>query len=226
MSLWILSVILITLTFLSIIFVAAFTTSKIDEEKFSFLRVFPFETRKKSVRNGKPYLWLIYTFSILCFLPLIYIATTKTSLVSLNSLSILIGVLLGLDAIIFVFVNIYDVTHVKAHLNLFICFAFVSLLCSALIFARSCVAYKTFMKYNRESPLLFVSEICSGIMTISVMIICLNPKLKTWAKLDTLEGENVIYKRPKKFVLAYSEWALFLSIFINEILYFVQLLAK
>jgi hypothetical protein len=51
----------------------------------------------------------------------------------------------------------------------------------------------------------------------------MNPKLKTWLKLDQIDGE---YVRPKRFVLAYSEWAILLALFLTEMTYFLQLLVK
>ena len=223
---WILSIVFVSVIFIGIFILAKFFTKPIDEENNSLLRIFPFEAKKNSIFQGNLYLIFIYLFSILCFSPIILITDGLGSLENLKTLSLIISVILGLNGIVFVFINIFDVTHVKAHLYLFTLFSFLSMLEAALIFVRSCVGYKLFLEHGNQNIGLLISMILSGILFLLVVIICVNPKLKSWAKLEEIPGENVTYKRPKKFVLAYSEWALFLSLFISEILYLFQLLAK
>lgn len=223
---WILSISLIGISFVGIIVLAKFLSKPIDDENISLLRTFPFEAKNNSIFKGNIYLIFIYIFSILCFSPLFLITDGLGSLENLKALSLIIAGILGLNGIIFVFVNIFDVTHVKVHLYLFTLFAFLSMLEIALIFARAFVAYKVFIEHGNQSPVLLINMIFSGILFLLVAIICLNPKLKSWAKLEEIPGDKLSYKRPKKFVLAYSEWALFISLFLSEILYFFQLLIK
>ncbi len=104
--------------------------------------------------------------------------------------------------------------------------AFLTLLSGALSFTRALVSYKTCLKYGSNEYLFIICEILSGISVAFTLAFCLNPKLLNWAKLDVVEGEVNKYVRPKHFVLAYSEWALYLFLFVNVLLYFVQLLVK
>lgn len=223
---WIISTIILVIVFACIICVSAFFTKPIDEEKTSLVRIFPFEVLKHSVKNGLIYRVLIYVFSALCFLPAVLVSEGTGSLANLDAISIIICVVLGLDGIIFVFINIFDVTHVKPHLILFTLFSALTMLGGALVLARACVAYKTFIRYGNETTLILICAILTAIVVAFSLVVSINPKLKEWARLEEIPGENVTYKRPKRFVLAYSEWALFLSLFLLEILYFVQLLAK
>lgn len=223
---WIISIIVSTIIFVTILLIGAFFTKPIDEEKNSFMRIFPFEVLKHSLNNGTIYRTLIYIFSVLCFLPLLLVTEGTGSLSNLDSMSIIICAILGLDGIAFLFINIFDVTHVKAHLTLFTLFSALTMLGGALILARACVAYKTFIKYGNDGTLVLICGILTSIVLVFSLFISLNPKLKEWARLEEIPGEKITYKRPKKFVLAYSEWAFFLSLFLFEILYFVQLLAK
>lgn len=223
---WIISIIILSIIFINIIVISLFFTKQIDEENNSFLRTFPFEILKHSAKNGEIYKILIYIFSILCFLPLLIVTEGTGSLSNLDSMSIIICIILGFDAIVFLFINIFDVTHVKAHLILFTLFSGLTMLGGSLILARDIVAYKTFIKYGNSSILLLICGILTAIVLVFSLLISINPKLKEWARLEEVPGEKVTYKRPKRFVLAYSEWALFLSLYLFEILYFVQLLAK
>ena len=41
------------------------------------------------------------------------------------------------------------------------------------------------------------------------ILIVMNPKFATWSKLDKVENDGAItYVRPKRYVVAYSEWAI------------------
>ena len=220
---WIISVVLLIASFLGIVLSAKLLSKPIDEYKFSFMRIFPFEVPNAAENNGKYYTFSAYLFSGICFTPILLIISEQASLKSLNPMSILIACILGLGGLCFVFLNIFDATHVKAHLTLFTVFAFLILLSSTLIFSRGLVAFNIFKEHGRQEYLFLISEILAVITFIFVLLIIFNPKLKTWAVLEERDGQ---YYRPKRFVLAYSEWALLLTLFVNELLYFLQLLVK
>lgn len=223
---WIFSVSLLVLSFFAIIFIAKFFTKPLDERNFSFMRIFPFEVVKHSDKFSRFYSSFTYLFSGMCFTPLIVLLEEPNKLSALNPLSIIICVLLGLSSVIFVFLHIFDVTHVKAHLVLFSIFSILILLTSALLFSRALTAFNTCKRYGNEESIFIVCEVFEALIFLFVILILFNPKLKTWARLDQVSGEKNKYVRPKKFVLAYSEWALFILLFSNELLYFVQLLVK
>lgn len=220
---WILSVVLLLISFLGIVLSAKLFSKPLDEYKFSFMRVFPFEVVNLSERNSKFYTFSAYLFSGICFTPIILVLSEQTSLKSLNPMSIMIACILGLAGLCFVFLNVFDATHVRAHLSLFTVFAFLTLLSSALLFARGLIAYSIFNEHGRQEFIFFVCEILAGLSFVFILLIIFNPKLKSWAVLEEKDGG---YVRPKRFVLAYSEWALLLSLFVNELIYFVQLLVK
>lgn len=219
---WVISVALLVVSFFASVFIAKFKTKPVDDQKFSFMRMFPFE----SAKEGRGYLYSLYLFSGICFTTFLVLFEGSNKLEALNGLSIIICVLLGLDSIVFIFLNIFDVTHTKTHLYLFLFMAFLTLLSGALSFTRALVSYKTCLKYGSNEYLFIICEILSGISVAFTLAFCLNPKLLNWAKLDVVEGEVNKYVRPKHFVLAYSEWALYLLLFVNVLLYFVQLLVK
>lgn len=220
---WIVSVVLLVSSFLGVTLSAKLLSKPIDEYKFSFMRIFPFEVVNAAEENGKYYRFFVYLFSGMCFTPIILVVSEQASLKSLNPMSILLGCLLGLAGLCFVFLNIFDATHVKAHLSLFTVFAFLILLSSTLIFSRGLVAYNIFKDHGKQEFIFLITEILAVLTFCFILLIVFNPKLKSWAVLEEKDGQ---YYRPKRFVLAYSEWALFLTLFINGLIYFVQLLVK
>jgi len=220
---WIISITLVIASFLGIVLSAKLLSKPIDEYKFSFMRIFPFEVVNATENNSRYYKLATYLFSGMCFSPIILVISEQTSLKSLNPMSIISACILGLAGLCFVFLNIFDATHVKAHLSLFTVFAFLVLLSSTLIFSRGLIAYNIFKEHGKQEFLFLVTEILAALSFVFVLLIIFNPKLKIWAFLEERDGK---YYRPKKFVLAYSEWALLLTLFINELLYFSQLIVK
>lgn len=220
---WIISVSLLLLSFFGIVFTAKLFAKPVDEHKVSFMRMFPFEMAKTAENYGKFYSFSTYLFSGICFTPIIVIVEGTSKLSNLNPLSIFIACLLGLTGLCFIFLNIFDVTHVKAHLTLFGIFASLTLLTSVLISFRGIIAYDLCLKHGSQELILLITGILSGVVALLCLLIMLNPKLKLWARLDQIDGE---YVRPKRFPLAYSEWGLLLALFITEVLYFIQLLVK
>lgn len=218
---WIVSVAVLVISFLGIVLCALFFTKPVDEYKFSFMRIFPFEVLKNSENYGKFYSFFIYLFAGMCFSPLIIIVGQKSDLSALNPMSILITCLLGLGGLCFIFLNIFDVTHVKPHLSLFVVFAGLIVLSGTLIFVRGFTAYNLFADHGHKEILFLLTEILAGLSVVYSLLFIVNPKLRVWARLDNINGE---YKRPKRFVLAYSEWGLLLALFFNELVFFVQLL--
>ena len=220
---WILSITLLLIGFLGIVLSAKLLSKPIDEYKFSFMRIFPFEVINASGENSRFYSFSTYLFSGICFSPILLVISEQTSLKTLNPMSILLACVLGLAGLCFIFLNIFDATHVKAHLSLFTVFAFLILLSSTLIFSRGLIAYNIFKEHGKQEFIFLISEIFSAITFVLVLLLIFDPKLKTWAVLEERDGK---YYRPKRFVLAYSEWALLLILLINELIYFLQLLVK
>ena len=220
---WIISVSILLFSFFGIVFTSLFFAKPVDDYKVSFMRMFPFEISKTAESNGKFYRFATYLFSGMCFTPIIVIVEENSRLSELNPLSIFISCLLGLAALCFIFLNVFDVTHVKPHLSIFGVFALLAFLSSALVTMRAFIGFDIFRRHGFDQYLLLVSGILTGIVALSILAVLFNPKLRFWAKLDEVDGN---YVRPKRFPLAYSEWALLLALFLTTLLYFVQLLVR
>ncbi len=218
---WIITVVLYLLSFLGIVVSALMFAKPVDELKFSFMRNFPFEVGRTAENNAKIYSFFIYLFAGLCFSPLIIIMGGKSDLAALKPMSILTTCCLGLAGLCFIFLNIFDVTHTKPHISLFTVFSALVILSGGLVFARGLTSYKVYSDHGHKEIVFLVTEILAAVSVVITLLLLLNPKLKTWPKLDNVDGT---YKRPKRFVLAYSEWGLLTILFFNELVFFVQLL--
>ena len=220
---WIVSVSILLVSFFGIVFTAKFLAKPVDKYNVSFMRMFPFEIVRTAENNAKFYSFSTYLFAGMCFSPIVVIVEMSSKLINLNPLSVFIACLLGLAGLCFVFLNIFDVTHVKPHLITFAIFALLTLLGSVLVTTRGFVAFDLFKKHGTNEWLFIVSAALSALVSVLVLLLIVNPKLRSWARLDQVDGE---YVRPKRFPLAYSEWAVLLALFLTEVIYFIQLLVK
>lgn len=219
---WILSVSLLFVGFLGIILSSVLFSNPVDNDKFSFMRHFPFEARKHS-SNSRYFELSSYLFSIMCFSPLFVFQDVSFEIAFLNNTSILISCVLGLAAVAFIFLTIFDATHSKAHIYLFGTFVLLTFLGSLLIFFRAVIGYSKYLDFGKKETIFIVCEVLSALVTVLILLVAFSPKLSDWAKLDkdpSCEG----YVRPKKFALAYSEWAILLALMLNEVTFFIELL--
>ena len=221
---WLISFILVVISFVGIVLTSKLLFKPFDEYKFSFMRIFPFEIINNSGSNAKIYSLSTYLFAGMCFSPLLLVISEQVTLKSLNPMSILISCILGLAGLCFIFLNVFDVTHTKPHLVIFGIFASLTLLAGILVSVRGFIAYDIFLKHSHVEYIFIISAgLCELFSVVPVLAIILNPKLKSWPRLDKVDDQ---YVRPKRFPLAYSEWGILLSLFFVEILYFIQLLVK
>ena len=94
------------------------------------------------------------------------------------------------------------VGYFKGHFVVFalsICLAAVSGVASISVFIN-------YLDFARTVSIVFI--ILTAIMVSFILLIGVNPRLSNWAKMDSAMNEDgsVTNSRPKRFVLAYSEW--------------------
>ena len=100
----------------------------------------------------------------------------------------------------------------KSHLGRF----FVMGLALILLTSINGIIFINLSKGCKLETLVFVLSIIMFVIALAVAIILVNPRLKTWAKLEKVVDEDGAssLKRPKPFVLAFSEW---ITIFLGVI---------
>lgn len=220
---WIFSVAVYFATFLAIVLIAKFVTKPFDNIEFSFKRVFPFEVPKHLGGFSEPYKILLYLFSAMCFVPAFTLASNYGRFQNVSVLSIVVVCVYGLAGICFVFLNFFEVTHVNAHIKIFVVFLSLTLLGNALTTTNGFMLYKVCLDHGNNMIILPICAGIAGLFALILIFIAFNPNLMNWAKLEKVEGEENKYVRPKKFALAYSEWAIFLLLFLGELCFLFEL---
>lgn len=218
---WILTYILFAISFVGAIATAKLLTKPFDDERFAFSRVFPFETFK----SVSIYRIFCYLFVLLTFGPIIVLKEQTGLLSSLDSIAVIATCAFGLASIAFLFLNLFEVVHVKVHLAIFAGFFALIMLGNVLSVVYAFTINKILTEHGNTSILLFVCAGVSVLLGLCTLAAVLNPRLMNWARLDKVEGTEDEYKRPKKFPLAYTEWMGFILLFLSEIVLYIQLLA-
>lgn len=218
-GIWILSVSLLIVAFLAVVLIAKFLTKPFDKINFSFLRVFPSEVIENTENYSTIYKLCLYLFGLMGFFPIFVLANADCNFGVLY----LASSLLGLAGICFVFLHFFNPSHVKVHLLLFVLFgclviagSFASGFGSLLLIDH----YEIFGNSHRISCIIKAS--ISFLFVVIELVLLLNPKLRNWAKLEKTESGEIV--RPRKFPLAYTEWATFLVLILSELSLYATLI--
>ena len=109
----------------------------------------------------------------------------------------------------------------KSHLGRF----FVMGLALILLTSINGIIFINLSRGRKLETLVFVLSIIMFVIALAVAIILVNPRLKTWAKLEKVVDEDGAssLKRPKPFVLAFSEW---IVIFLGVLSYILTALCN
>ena len=197
----------------------------VEEENRSFLRLFPCELIKEKIPGSNVYRTLIYIMSGLCFAPVFVVLPLLDEFGGLGALAMIVSFLYGIEGIVMVSIFLFNIRYTNTHSKLSTGFMAGSFLVNALTTLYAILTYTTWNKFGKGSVLSLVMAILAGLLAIATLVITLNPKLKNWAQLVRVdEGEEAVYKRPKIFWLAFSEWLIILLNFIGEIVFFISLI--
>lgn len=112
------------------------------------------------------------------------------------------------------FLSFIDLSFAKAHFILF----FVEAAALILFAAMNGFYFSSIYRNLSEPSYLFVA-ILSFVYMLIALLILVNPKMKDWAKMEKKVDEKgeATYTRPKRFVLPYSEWAIYLLLVLSNI---------
>ena len=194
-----------------------------DDRKrmFSILTDFPYEMMpKKGIKNYAliflaGYFLLSLLTNVSMFINFYDYAPTITGL-------LIISAFLSL-AYAFFNLRIHKLTASleKSHLGRF----FVMGLTLILLTSINGIIFINLSRGSKLETLVFVLSIIMFVIALAVAIILVNPRLKTWAKLEKVVDEDGAssLKRPKPFVLAFSEW---IVIFLGVLSYILTALCN
>ena len=214
---------LVALIILATVFIvfALRTYLNSENERFSFFNRFPHELYYQKNHNQAVF-FRIFLFTLFAFLMFV---------------AILFATTFNMDN------NVFGYT---LTLSLFICFSIICMLVLFIIKPNLLTQFKLY------STLMFVFNMMSSVMfgiisinnnvyegpahkvlgafafllTLANFVLALNPKLKNWSKLDEINQSNgtIVYKRPKLFWLALSQWLTFASVLLLEVLVLISIL--
>lgn len=176
-----------------------------DDRKrmFSILTDFPYEMMPKNRKN--------YALIFLAGYFLLSLLTNVSMFINFYDYAPTITGLLIISAFLalsYAFFNlrIHKLTASleKSHLGRF----FVMGLTLILLASINGIIFINLSRGRKLETLVFVLSIIMFVIALAVAIILVNPRLKTWAKLEKVVDEDGAssLKRPKPFVLAFSEW--------------------
>lgn len=199
-----------------------FETALKDDRKrmFSILTDFPYEMMPKSRKN--------YALIFLAGYFLLSLLTNVSMFINFYDYAPTITGLLIISAFLalsydFFNLRIHKLTASleKSHLGRF----FVMGLTLILLTSINGIIFMNLSRGRKLETLVFVLSIIMFVIALAVAFILVNPRLKTWAKLEKVVSEDGAssLKRPKPFVLAFSEW---IVIFLGVLSYILTALCN
>lgn len=199
---WDVSLTLLTLLLLAlIIYQGRFFVRMNQKRSFSFLNEFPYEmTQQLPSKMYLPFLIVGGLFS-LSYMILGFMLFPFPD-VTMNLLLLISWALTG----VFMFaLFIIDMKLIKVHLLLDTLFIGTSILNHVLL--------GTLFLLTPYGTYAIGYVLASYLLALFPLALALNPKLKQWAKMEEQMDSTmeVVFVRPKYFVLAYTEWLLILS---------------
>lgn len=202
------------------------TSSSFRGKEFSFLRNFPYEYLNSNKNTLVLFKSLLFLLSGLAFSLLFVITPLISDFGDLGFLTIFITCIFGLAAIANMLLFFFDARYTKTHMALATVSMTLTMLANALATLLSILVYKVYLDRSDSHVSSLVLAIVSGLITLGMLFLIFNPKLTSWAKLESKENEDgtKTYIRGKVFVLALSEWITIALTIIGEIIFFVSIL--
>jgi hypothetical protein len=205
--------------FLGLTLLFGFFGKKKKKEPYDLLSYFPYELYEDS--RGFYFAFARLFEGLFLLLGLASAGLEIASFVNYDSsvfyFVVWIGATSGLSAVGELALTLIPVGHPKAHTALYVLY-------STAVTIRSGMVGFFLLSLGKDTNV--GSLVCSIVLfaiAALVMLLLANPKMSSWAKMEavaTPEGE-IQYRRPRPFVLAFSEW---LAIFLDAVSIIVTLL--
>ena len=200
--------------------------SKLRGKEFCPLRNFPYEFGKMNPDVFNVFKPLMFVLTGLAFSPLFVITPLINEFGDLRVLCILVTCVFGLAGISNCLLFFFDARYTKTHMVLVTVSMSLTLLANVLTTLLSMLVYKTYLDMSDNHVGSLVIAIASGVLALAMLFLIINPKLTSWAKLESVVDENgeKTFVRGKVFVLALSEWITIAIAILGEVIFFLSLL--
>lgn len=200
------------LSFLAAFFLGRKGYGQAEDRKYDILVDFPFEmvnARHPFSFAGK----ILFLAFHLCF-PFAPMAIALSSYTGLTGMSIFLMALLLLLSLSHAGLLLVSPSKTKGH---------VSLALSSFLLGGFCSFFYglLFFQFRLEKPeLSYAISIILWVLSGLFLLLALNPKLPSWAKMKVVEDINGAHlEKPRPFILAFSEW---LSLFLDLAFFIVS----
>lgn len=224
MGFWIASLTFIILSFIAMISFGRINYQNENKTKYSFLNMFPYEL--SNVRRGtflNFYRFFLYLYIAFSLTPALLLFSKYQSFSSLSTFLIFINVLIILQTISFLSLNIIEARFIKVHTIIATLYFGLSILSSGGV-----AIFLMNLYFSSSDPLLrnLILGIAFVVIGLLFIVVMLNPKLKTWPELESAINEDGTQslRRPKFFILAFSEWIAILLNLVAQILLLIAYL--
>ena len=224
-AIWLLSIIGIGAIAL-ILMTLLLLNSTLRGKDFSLLRNFPFEFGKANPNVYQVFKTLMFVLTGFAFSPLFVITPLYRDFGDLSFLCIFITCIFGLSAITNSLLFFFDARYTKTHMILVTISMSLTLLANALSTLLSIIVYKTYLDMSSAHPTSLVFAIVSGVLALGMLFLIVNPKLTSWAKLETQTDSNgeKTFVRGKVFILALTEWITIALSILGEIIFLLSII--
>ncbi|MCH3908885.1 MAG: hypothetical protein LKF75_01590 [Bacilli bacterium] len=184
---------------------------KEKKEDYDVMSYFPYELYGDSRGNYFLFSRIAEAFRLLCFVavPLFLLIKLVGYGGMTGSYSVGIMLMSVFFAISSLLLTIIPLKDSKQHLAYY----FISSACGSLTIVMEGLLLLSLRKSGNET-ISYIFSIACFVIAVSIIALWFNPKLKNWAKMDSISEPDgtVSFRRPHPFVLAFSEW---LTIFIS-----------
>ena len=187
---------------------------------YHFYQMFPYEFNYPSV--FKENIWGNFLFILACFAVVaFYILYPYESMY--RTIAIAVSIVL---AMVFLCLLMMPMHYLKTHLVLSIISMTLSL---AIVLIGLIFGYTNYKFYNDNNIvriLSIASMVYSGLLSLAMLVLILNPKLtfKIYLDKDTDSSGNEVLKRPRVIFLALNEWVSIFVYFLSPLSILLPLL--
>ena len=222
---WILSLVGFAGIFL-ILLVLLFLNSSVTKKEFNPLRNFPYEFLKLNPNIASLFKPLMFVLTGFAFSPIFFITPLMGEFGDLGFLTIFVTCIFGLAAVSNCLLFFFDARYTKTHIYLATISMCLTFLANALATLLSFLVFKHYWGFGETRVPALILAILSTLVSLTILLIIVNPKLSSGAKVGYTMNENGerVYSRGRVFVLALSEWITILASIIGEILFFLSLI--
>lgn len=219
---FVLSLAFLVLSSFAYFFIGKMNYRSANKEKYSTKNMFLYELNFNV--NGKyNVIWQIsfYAFIVAQALPLVFFITNYIYYPSSFSFACVVAFVSLVNILTFICLSTLPAKYVKPHIIFDTIYFALTFIESGMLSIFIIATYKNYDVFH------LVIGILIGLISVISLIISINPKLKSWAELESVRNEDgtATVIRPKWFVLAASEWIMLLMNVIFILLLTLSLLS-